>query len=391
MNRILIGILAIAALLTTSAHAFAAPSDAPAAKAQAMLDRAQKFLATQQQSDGGWQRSPQEPPGVTALALHGFVVDPNYGPGNSIVKKGFEKLLSYQQADGGIYKDMLANYNTAIAVSAMAASDDPAIKAAMDKAIEYLRKTQWAPGYVGPKGEEAKDTSNTFYGGFGYGRHSRPDLSNSHFSIQALHDAGLRPGDKAYEAAMVFISRCQNLSESNDQPWASNDGGFIYSAATGGDSEAGEYVGADGKKLWRSYGSMTYAGLKSMIYAGVSKTDPRVKSAVGWIQKHWTFDENPGMRDGDPTQAQHGLYYYFQVAAKALNAYDEPTITDDKGVAHDWRIEMLDKLAGLQHNDGSFSGEKRWMEDNPVIVTSYCVMALQEIQRDLAEHPAAGK
>ncbi|MBC8104954.1 MAG: terpene cyclase/mutase family protein [Anaerolineae bacterium] len=355
------------------------------------MDKAQKFLVSQQQPDGGWQRADREPPGITALVVQGLAVDPNYGPSNAAVKKGFDKLLSYQQPDGGIYKDMLQTYNTAIAVSALSASDDAAAKAARDKAIEYLRKTQWAEGYVGPKGEEAKDKSNDFYGGWGYGRHSRPDLSNVHFAVQAVHDAGLKPGDKAYEAAMVFISRCQNLSETNDQPWAGNDGGFVYSAGNGGDSEAGEYVGPDGKKLWRSYGSMTYAGLKSMIYAGVSKTDPRVKAAVGWIQKRWTFDENPGMRDGDPTQAQHGLYYYYQVAAKALNAYDEPTITDEKGVAHDWRVELIDKLASLQKPDGSFAGEKRWMEDNPIIVTSYCVIALQEIQKDLAEHPAAPK
>jgi hypothetical protein len=57
-------------------------------------------------------------------------------------------------------------------------------------------------------------------------------------------------------------------------------------------------------------------------------------------------------------------------------------------VGHDWRVELIEKLASLQKPDGSWVGDKRWMEDHPVIVTSYCVMALQEIQRDLAEHPA---
>jgi squalene-hopene/tetraprenyl-beta-curcumene cyclase len=363
MKRICASI-AVLMLVSTTAYA----SDA-ASKAAATLEKAQKFLVSQQQPDGGWQRSPQEPPGITALVVQGLALDPNYGPNNPVVKKGFEKLTSYQQADGGIYKDMLQTYNTAIAVSALSASDDPKARAVRDKAVEYLRKTQWVEGYAGPKGEEAKDKSNNFYGGWGYGRHSRPDLSNVHFAIQALHDAGLKPGDKAYESALVFISRCQNLSETNDQPWATNDGGFVYSGGGPGDSEAESYDGPDGKKHWRSYGTMTYAGLKSMIYAGVSKDDPRVKAAVGWIQKHWTFDENPGMRDNKPDQAQHGLYYYFQVAAKALNAYDEPTLTDDKGAAHDWRVEMIDKLASLQKPDGSFVGEERWMENNQNIVT----------------------
>src|SRR5690349_19919956 len=91
----------ITILILLSTTAFAADS---AAKAAATLEKAQKFLVSQQQADGGWQRSPQEPPGITALVVQGLALDPNYGPNNPVVKKGFAKLTSYQQADGGIYK-----------------------------------------------------------------------------------------------------------------------------------------------------------------------------------------------------------------------------------------------------------------------------------------------
>lgn len=376
--------LIVAILLFISSAAFA---QSPDAKVQAMIDKGLNFLKTQQKSDGGWQ-NPKEPPGITALVLNAFAGSGKYTLKDDVVKKGYDRLLSYQKPDGSIYEDMLANYNTAIATSALAAANDPSLKPQLDKALDWMRKTQWVEGAVGPKGEKVEDKSNSWYGGFGYNRHSRPDLSNSHFAIQALRDAGLKPGDPAYEKAIVFLSRCQNFSETNDQPWSGNDGGFVYSPADGGDSEAESYTGPDGRKMWRSYGTMTYAGLKSMIYAGVSKDDPRVKAAVGWIQKHWTFEENPGMRDNDPKQAQHGLYYYFQVAAKALDAYDQPTITDDKGANHDWRVELIDKIGSLQREDGSWTGEQRWMENNPVLVTSYCVLALEQIQKDLKEHPA---
>ena len=92
----------------------------------------------------------------------------------------------------------------------------------------------------------------------------------------------------------MFVSRCQNLkSEFNDQAWAGkvNDGGFIYTAANGGSSVAGK--AADGGL--RSYAGMTYAGLKSMIYAGLTADDPRVKAASAYITKHYTLDENPGL------------------------------------------------------------------------------------------------
>ena len=86
------------------------------------------------------------------------------------------------------------------------------------------------------------------------------------------------------QKALVFVSRCQNLeSEHNTTPFAAkvNDGGFYYTIAAGGQSQAGNTP--DGGL--RSYGSMTYAGLKSMIYAGVSQDDPRVKAAYEWIQR----------------------------------------------------------------------------------------------------------
>jgi hypothetical protein len=54
----------------------------------------------------------------------------------------------------------------------------------------------------------------------------------------------------------------------------------------------------------------------------------------------------------------------------------------------DWRIELITKLASLQKPDGSWAGEKRWIEDNPVLATSYSILALQEAMHGLAEHPA---
>ena len=132
---------------------------------------------------------------------------------------------------------------------------------------------------------------------------------------------------------------------------------------------------------------MTYAGLKSMLYAGLTKDDPRVKAAWDWISKNWTLDENPGMRLNKPDAAQNGLFYYYHTLARALNAYDEPIITDAKGVKHDWRLELIQQLSSMQKEDGSWQGDKRWMEDAPVLATSYAVLAMEEVMQDLKEHP----
>ena len=366
----------------------AAPADPAAAKAQVAIDKGLAFLKTQQQPDGGWQGK-DEPPAVTAVVLKAFAQDPKHGAKADFVAKGYQKLLSYQLENGGIYQDLLANYNTAIAVSALAAANDPALKPQMDKAVAYLKGLQWTERTpaAGPKGEKVNDKSNPWYGGTGYGGHARPDGSNTQLTLDALHEAGLKPDDPAFQAALTFVTRMQNRSESNDQKWATDDGGFVYTPANNGESQAGEYTGPDGKRLLRSYGSMTYAGLKSMMYAGLTKDDPRVKAAWEWITKNWTLDENPGMKLNDPKAARNGLFYYYHTLARALNAYDEPVVTDGKGQRHDWRVELVDKLASTQQPDGGWAGDKRWMENKPVLATAYAVLALQEAVKDLKEHP----
>jgi squalene-hopene/tetraprenyl-beta-curcumene cyclase len=133
---------------------------------------------------------------------------------------------------------------------------------------------------------------------------------------------------------------------------------------------------------------MTYAGLKSMIYAGLSHDDPRVHAAWSWISRNFTVDENPGMSAGGADNAKGGLFYYYYTMAKALSAYGEPIIVDPQGRKHDWRTALIDKLAVLQAADGSYVGQRRWMEDSPVLVTSYTVIALEEAKNDLQAHPA---
>ncbi len=358
-------------------------------RTQEMIDKGLAYLKSQQNPDGSFGNA-KMPPAVTALVLRAMAQDSKYPYTNDVVHKGYEFLLSNQKEDGGIYKDILANYNTSIAISALAVvKDQPDIKPKLEKAVAYLKGTQWTATSVGPNGEKIGDPKFTAWeGGFSYNpQHGRPDLSNVQFSIQALYDAGLSPDDAAFKEAQKFITRCQNRSESNDQPFAGNDGGFIYSPSNGGDSEAEDFVAPNGQKQWRSYGTMTYAGIKSMLYAGIKKDDPRVKAAIDWCRANWTLDENPGLRLHDPAQAKDGLYYYVHVMAKALHAYGEPVITDTAGKPHDWREEMVAKLAEMQKPDGSWVGDKRWMENIPIIVTSYSVLALEEVQKDFKDHP----
>jgi squalene-hopene/tetraprenyl-beta-curcumene cyclase len=179
--------------------------------------------------------------------------------------------------------------------------------------------------------------------------------------------------------ALIFVSRSQNLeSEANTTPFAAkvNDGGFYYTPAAGGASMAGN---TDNGGL-RSYASMTYAGLKSMIYAGVGPNDPRVKAAVTWIKKHYTLKSNPGLD-------QQGLFYYYHTFAKALDALGQDVIEDANGEKHNWRHELAAQLLSLQQDNGSWvNSQPRWNEGDPNLSTAYALLALSYVDR-----PAAGK
>ena len=74
--------------------------------------------------------------------------------------------------------------------------------------------------------------------------------------------------------------------------------------------------------------------------------------------------------------------------AVTLSVYGEPIIVDTKNLSHDWRKELIAKLAAVQRADGSFVGGKRWMEDNATISTAFAVLAAEDAIKDLTEHPA---
>ena len=111
------------------------------------------------------------------------------------------------------------------------------------------------------------------------------------------------------------------------------------------------------------YGSMTYAGIKSMIYCGVGKDDPRLKKALEWARKNYTVDANPGM----PEERERGLYYYYHTIAKTMDASGLDEFIDAKGLKHDWRADLLGALAKRQKPDGSWGNDNKggWRGPEP--------------------------
>lgn len=330
---------------------------------QSSREQAVKYLSLTQADDGSWT-SPKAP-GVTALVVHSLLLS-GVERDDETVAAGLKHLQSHLKKDGGIYDQDSnhRNYETAISLLAFeSANSDGRYDELLANAVKFLKKLQWDE-------EEVSSKADTAFGGSGYGSHQRPDLSNTTFFVEALRTAGVSENDPALQNALVFISRCQNLeSEHNNTPFAAmiDDGGFYYTPAAGGSSQAGK--NPDGGL--RSYASMTYAGLKSMIYAGVDKDDARVVAARKWIQQFYTLDENPGM-------GQQGLFYYYHTFAKALSLLGEQTFVESDGTKHDWRQELSSHLFKIQNQNGSWvNPTTRWYEGDPNLVTAYALMALK--------------
>ena len=329
--------------------------------------RGANFLKTAQAADGSWT-SP-ESPGISGLVAYSLLQS-GVPASDPVIVKALNHLKTFIQPNGGIYspKTHHGNYETAISLLTFhSANQSGEFNDVIEKAEKYLRKLQWDD-------TEQTERSDVKFGGAGYGRtNDRPDLSNTTFFLDALKATGAGPEDPAVQNALVFLSRCQNLeSEHNTTPFSAkvNDGGFYYTPAAGGNSQAGN----DENGGLRSYGSMTYAGLKSMVFAGLTPDDKRVKAANEWISRHYSVQENPGL-------GQQGLYYYFQVFAKSLSTLDVDHLVDIKGVSHDWRKELAEQLFQLQSENGAWLNKNdRWYEGDPNLSTAYVLIAMKHLE-----------
>ena len=333
---------------------------------QRIIEKAVSYLRdVGQLPDGSF--SSKSGPGITGLVVAGLL-SVDVPADNSFVAKSLNYLESTRHDDGGVYapKSMQANYETCLAILAFSKANQNGKYNELIKGAElFVKKQQWDEG-------EGIKSDDVAFGGAGYGSKSRPDLSNTAFLIDALRSAGVSEQDEAIQRALVFVSRCQNLeSAHNRTEFASkiNDGGFYYTPAAGGDSMAGKSENGG----LRSYGSMTYAGLKSMIFAGVDRNDIRVNAAKRFLYDNYSVSTNPGV-------GSSGLYYYQHTMAKALDALGEKEFKTKDGL-HDWKSELLSQLAAAQQLNGSWTNpDARWMEGDPNLVTGYVLLTLSYLK-----------
>ncbi|MBP3956169.1 terpene cyclase/mutase family protein [Gemmata sp. G18] len=358
--------VAPAALVAFPRFTFAAPS---ADDVKAVVDKALGFYKTAQKDDGSFGSSPRAgEPGLTALIISALVKN-GVAADNPTIAKGLKYLESKVQKDGGVYDRGLSNYMTCLAIMTFKeANAGGKYDKVIEAAAKYVKSLQFADGLT------EKDAA---FGGAGYDKPNakgRPDMSNTHFMVEALLASGVSKDDPSIKRALVYISRSQNLAteEFNNLPFAkkageADKGGFVYNLSDA-DNPKSPKITAEGGL--RSEGGMTYAGLKSFLYAGVGKDDKRVQAAVTWVRQHYSVTENPGQKDS-------GLYYYYHTFAKAMDALGEDQFADAKGTKHDWRQELFDELKKKQKENGSWANSNgAFLENLPELATAFAVLSI---------------
>ncbi|OHB75732.1 MAG: hypothetical protein A2Z34_06090 [Planctomycetes bacterium RBG_16_59_8] len=365
-------------------------------RVNASFEKGSDWIVSRQNKEGAWESRGYPSNAYTAMCLYAIADAPGdlkkkYLPA---IEKGVAFLLPKIESDGSLAEadGTYRTYATSLMLMALGTIDRQKYAAQIKKAQEHL---------VGRQVEDG-----LYKGGFGYGdkthgktgevtEKTTADLSNTGFAIEALKISGLSADSEAYKNVIAFLQATQNNSETNNDPEVAkilaekkiknaNDGGFRYGPT---ETRASEEKLADGTVILKSYGSMTYDGLKTYVYANLGKDDPRVKAAINWIKSNYTLERHPGFDfDAVKRTDQTGIYYYYVMMARGLEAYGEHPLLLANGEKHDWAKELGEKILSLQTAEEGkawVNKQSRWEEGDPLIATSYALLVYKSVRKHL--------
>lgn len=386
--------MAVLGLLTP---AQASPQDDLKKKLAEAYGRSADWIVGQQDGSGAWKAGPpgKEQPSIayTGLVVSALAEAPKdiRAKYKGAIDKGVAYIVSKQNDDGsfgdGPGGAFLKVYTTSISLMALSLAA-PDKKDAIGNSRGYLRNNQLKEGVdkgsLGygdkePKMEDGKLVEKS----------TIPNLSTTGFAAEGMARSGLPKDDQFWKLVVEYVSKCQNNSETNKDPEfvarlkekglaVGDDGGLFY-AADPRDMKAGTVKITD-KVIIQSYGSMTYDGIKTYLYAGLSKDDPRVKSAIDWVRKNYSVEAHPGFAWDEKRTDLQGLYYYYLVMARAFEAIGEKTFKTFDGKDHKWANELGEQLLKVQREQKMWMNDNpRWQESSPVLTTSYVLNVLNVV------------
>jgi hypothetical protein len=341
-------------------------------EATASLEKGIAFLLRQQADDGIWHSAHygnlREGAGVTALVLASLAENQSHLPEGAIERmQRAVEVLSVSIDEHGYVANAsgpdYADYASALVLEADRIAGLGLSPERRRKLVDYLVRAQLdeADGF---------QPDSLDYGGWdltGWMTGHRPttgtNISVSTFVIAALsHHREIGDVNEALTRAGRWLEGCRN-----------GDGGFHFHPRI--DHDGNKAGWSDETRMAAlSYGTCTADGLRALVSLGVPADDSRVTGATAWLSRETDIAGVPGFRDdADGETWKAGLRFYYLAALARVLPFLEP----DASAAR--RRSIMESLVESQAVDGSWSNPgARMREDDPLIATSFAIVALQQ-------------
>ncbi len=255
-------------------------------------------------------------------------------------------LLAYKQPDGGVYdpRHGLSVYTSGVALQALRS---------LTSVHEFPEIADVLPGldlfvYRARAPESLADAESD----------PRKDLAGPAEAQRLLQDTRYSPEE---QRALEFLARSATLP-TNAPPLRVRIPGWSGQRA--------------------DLGPFSYEDVLPFVYLPLEADQQVALRAYEALRTYYDLERNPDLtkRYGELgfLSGTQGLYYYYLLVARALSARGLPWIDLASGARRDWVRELSVKLLSLQRAEGAWkNADGRWWEQEPVLVTSYALLALQ--------------
>jgi hypothetical protein len=369
------------------------------------LARGGNYLVQQQNDDGYWRSNVygllKDGPSLTALALWAL---PSRDDHRGARNRGFETMRRLLRQENGQWR-------------VVEKLEYPVYTASLMILADRLNFQKGGPAWLAVLREHQFDARNgwtkddPFFGGWGYTKAppvkpkdgssvsplDEPNLSATAFAVEAIHaviwEKGAYSGmtiQPESQIAADFVERCQNwkLRAPADDA-AFNDGGFHFMLGDSVRNKPGVAgVDSTGATRFRSYGSATADGAWTLLMAKRHlQHNQREVAAQNWLIEHFDGMKHPGNYADDRRSLQPALdYYYARALLRAGHHFTTTNASEDLILRdHRWVERIAKELLERQQPDGSWRNPAVDVrEDDPLIATSFALVALRECRLHLA-------
>ena len=327
------------------------------------IRRGAKFLETNQDRTGAWSHSPD----ITALCLMALAQDPyrrEKTENNDVLKArayASEFLVDVTQSSvAGNDKDRLASIS--LCLTALTMSGEIIEKNLYERTVRFLTvsgKDIWK--------HEDPDVL--------------PNLYKRHLILEALYIIENNPyapeintnldTQSLWKTAEKFTKSCQILDSKLGDEGENQPGRFLSTPVNPALFHDRPSLAETSFELEACI--LTFAGIKSLLYCGVPKSDSAIKLALKQLQTYCPVKKLPARGDA-------GFFTYLYMAASTFRYLGSEFWKQSFGMHENTNLKIVHATLASQKSDGSWMNSNgMWRENDPFLCTAYAILTLANI------------